>query len=129
MKQINVMGAIFERDGKVLLARRGMGRAMAGMWEFPGGKIMDGETEQECLKREIMEEMGVGIEVGPFFAESSHATGTQDIRLRCYKAKLLSDDMKLADHDLVLWAEPKDLLSYRLAPADVAIAKELIRGA
>jgi 8-oxo-dGTP diphosphatase len=125
MKTIIVLGAIIEKDGKILLARRKAGRGMAGKWEFPGGKLEPGETEQECLKREIMEEMKTVIETGEFFAETVYGMGKREINLKCYKAKLLTEKMKLTDHDAIVWVTPDEVMDYDLSPADAAIAKKL----
>ncbi len=58
--------AIIEKEGKILLARRAVGQKLAGKWEFPGGKVEDGESPEECLKRELEEEFGIQVEVGAF---------------------------------------------------------------
>lgn len=125
VKTIIVLGAIIEKEGKILIARRMIGQSMAGKWEFPGGKLEPGETEKECLKREIQEEMKVDIEVLDFFAESKYGMGKTEINLKCYKAKLVSEDMKLFNHDVIVWVTPDELLNYNMPPADVVIAKKL----
>ncbi len=125
MKTIIVLGAIVEKDGKVLLAKRKKGISMAGKWEFPGGKLEDGETEKECLKREIKEELGVDAEVGNFFAENNWPGKDKIINLKCYKTSLITERMTLTDHDEIAWVKPGELLSYDLAPADVSVAWKL----
>jgi len=125
VKTIIVLGAIIEKEGKILIARRMIGQSMAGKWEFPGGKLEPGETEKECLKREIHEEMKVDIEVLDFFAESKYGMGKTEINLKCYKAKLVSEDIKLFNHDVIVWVTLDELLNYNMPPADVVIAKKL----
>jgi 8-oxo-dGTP diphosphatase len=60
---VRVTAAVIEREGQVLIARRGEGRALAGKWEFPGGKIEPGETPEQCLVREVREEFGIEAEI------------------------------------------------------------------
>ena len=79
-KHIDVVGAVILRDGLVLAAQRGPAMSMAGMWEFPGGKIEPGETEQETLAREINEELGVAIEVDAFPATEVASSSTSVTR-------------------------------------------------
>lgn len=64
-KLIHVVGAVFEREGKIMAAQRGPGRALEGFWEFPGGKIEPGEAPEETLARELREELLTDAEVGP----------------------------------------------------------------
>ena len=69
---IRVTAAIIRRPGQILLARRQAGGHLAGHWEFPGGKIEDGEPPEECLARELEEEFGVAAEVGAFIPSGRH---------------------------------------------------------
>ena len=70
MKFIDVTAAIIRKNGKVLIARRARGQHLEGLWEFPGGKIENGETPEACLKRELFEEFGIDVRIGRFIAES-----------------------------------------------------------
>ena len=125
---IIVIGAIIEKDGKILLARRHTGQSMAGLWEFPGGKLGAKETEKECLKREVNEELKADIEVLDFFAESHWDRGDKIVTLKCYKAKLLSDNVELNSHDIIAWVASDELLKYHMPPADDEIAKKMRYG-
>lgn len=125
MRTIIVVGAIIEKDGRILLARRAAAESMAGKWEFPGGKLEAKETEKDALKREIKEEMKADIEVGGFYAESSWTAGHHVINLKCYKAKFLSAGIELINHDSIAWVDPKELPKYDMTPADKKIAKKL----
>ena len=64
--------AIIENEGKILIARRAADQKLAGKWEFPGGKVEDGESPEECLKRELEEEFGIQVEVGEFITSNNH---------------------------------------------------------
>jgi mutator protein MutT len=122
---IIVLGAIIEKEGKILLARRHTGQSMAGLWEFPGGKLGAGETEKQCLKREVNEELKADIEVLDFFAESQWDRGDKIVALKCYKAKLLSDNVELNSHDIIAWVASDELMKYQMPPADEEIAKKM----
>jgi len=120
-----VIAAIIIKDIKVLIAQRAEGQKLAGKWEFPGGKIEDGETPEECLKREIKEELDIDIEVGEFFGESVYHYETETIRLVAYKARLIGGQCKLKVHSRVEWVEPWELVNYDFAPADVPFVEKL----
>lgn len=119
------MAAIAIRDGRVLLARRRPGESNAGLWEFPGGTVREGETPQQALEREILEELGVKAKAGPVVARSEYRYADGAIILVAVQAELESLDLKPTDHDLVTWVQLGGLLDYDLSPADVPIAKLL----
>lgn len=123
---LRVTAAIIRRPGQILLARRQRGDHLAGHWEFPGGKIEDGETPEECLARELEEEFGVGAEVGRFITSSCHAYDTREIELLAYEAELAEGPWNLDSHDETSWVGVRELLSYDLAPADIPIAEQLV---
>ncbi len=120
-----VAAAIIEHGGRILIARRSEGQKQAGKWEFPGGKVERGETPQQCLKREIAEELGMPIEVGNFFAESVYPYETGTIKLLAYFAKPLALSYQTTVHSELLWVFPTDLGRYDVAPADVKIVSLL----
>ena len=120
-----VTAAIIYQDGKVLLTRRGPGEKLAGFWEFPGGKIEHGETYQECLTREIKEELNLQIEVGEVLTTSTYKYEHGDIHLIALEASILSGKIELTVHDKYEWVAPTDLVFYKLAPADIPIAERL----
>ncbi|TNF48604.1 MAG: 8-oxo-dGTP diphosphatase MutT [Bacteroidetes bacterium] len=117
---IEVVCAIIRNDeGKIFIARRATHKSMAGKWEFPGGKIEEGETPQEALKREMEEGFGVTIEVGEYVGENVHHYPTFSIRLIAYEIKHLSGEFALTDHDQIHWATNEELKEVDLAEADV----------
>lgn len=120
-----VIAAIIVQDDKVLIAQRAEGQKLAGKWEFPGGKIEEGETPEECLKREIKEELDIDIEVDEYFGESIYPYETGPIRLVAYKARLLGGECRLNVHSRVAWVSPRDLAGYDFAPADVPFVDKL----
>ncbi len=98
---------------------------MGGYWEFPGGKIEDGETPEVCLKRELEEELGIIVKVGDFYMENEHYYGEKGILLKAYFCDLISGDIILNDHDKVEWAEKSEFDNFEFAPADVPFINAL----
>jgi 8-oxo-dGTP diphosphatase len=122
---IDVTAAIWVENGKVLIARRRSGVSQAGLWEFPGGKVRPGETPEQCLEREIQEELGVKIAVGDFFGETVYAYEARTIRLMAYRVSAKSGEIVLNDHAELAWVAMADLGGYRFCPADVPLVKRL----
>ncbi|MGG2196822.1 (deoxy)nucleoside triphosphate pyrophosphohydrolase [Paenibacillus validus] len=126
---IEVAAAIIENEhGQILIARRKKGKAQEGLWEFPGGKIENNETVEECLKRELLEEMNINIRPYESFGVNDHYYGSTHIRLYAHKAKFVSGALVLVDHNQCEWVYPKYLRKYEFAPADVKFVEMLIRG-
>lgn len=121
----DVTAAILVRDGRVLIAQRKVGDKLAGKWEFPGGKIEEGETPEECLTREMQEEFGITIRVGAAFGESIYRYEHGAIRLLAYWTYWMRGGLSLNVHDAVQWVLPSDLKNFDLAPADIPLAEAL----
>lgn len=126
---IEVAAAIIENGiGQILIARRGQGKSQAGLWEFPGGKIEQGESVEFCLKRELREEMNIEVEPYAFFGVNDHAYGTVHIRLIAHKATYQGGEIHLVDHDEYRWVKPIEMSEYVFAPADVPFVEQLQQG-
>jgi 8-oxo-dGTP diphosphatase len=110
-----VAAGILIKDGKVLIARRKQGQSHAGLWEFPGGKIEENESPQECLERELEEELGIKVKPGRIIAESVDHSEHGSLAI---EAELISGEITLGVHDAARWVGFEDLSIYRLAPAD-----------
>ncbi|HRI29305.1 MAG TPA: (deoxy)nucleoside triphosphate pyrophosphohydrolase [Chitinophagales bacterium] len=121
-----VTAAILEKEGKILLAQRPATDRLAGLWEFPGGKIEPHETPQDCLAREIEEELGIKVAVGELLAQTDYRYEHIYIRLLAYRVIYLSGQFCLHHHAAICWVFPPQLLQYPLAPADIPIAEKLI---
>lgn len=121
-----VTAAVMEKDGMILIARRKRGNRMADKWEFPGGKLERGETPEACLWREMREEFGIDVAVGPLIGRNLHAYPHGKIDLMAYRVTHLSGDFHLHDHEEILWVRPADLESYDFSAADVPIAAILM---
>ena len=120
-----VTAAIILKDKKVLIAQRAPGENLAGKWEFPGGKTEQGETPQECLKREIREELDVEIEVLDFFGESIYAYHSGPIKLMGPWCKWISGEFTLNVHSNLAWVNLQELDLYDFAPADISLVNKL----
>jgi 8-oxo-dGTP diphosphatase len=119
-----VVAAIVESDGSFLLTRRLRGTHLAGLWEFPGGKIDDGETHQQALVREIGEELGVGVEVGALVFHTTHAYGDRTIALYFYRCRLAGEPRALLGQEMC-WVPRTELRSLDFPPADAALIELL----
>jgi len=128
MKLKIVTAAVVISEQTVLLTRRAPGQSLEGYWEFPGGKIEEGESLQECLKRELFEELGVQseVEADEFFVVR-HQYEKGEILLVGLITYLKSHYFKLTVHDKAEWVPFDELLSYKLAPADIPIAEKVIQ--
>ncbi|HTZ41268.1 MAG TPA: alpha/beta fold hydrolase, partial [Syntrophales bacterium] len=109
----------------VLIARRKRGHRLAGKWEFPGGKLEEGETPEECLRREMMEEFGVDVTVGEFVGRSHHIYPHGAIDLLAYRVTYLNGIYQLHDHEEIRWVYPADLADHDFSEADIPIARLL----
>jgi len=98
--------AIIENSGQILIARRASDQKLAGKWEFPGGKVEDGESSEECLKRELEEEFRIQAEVGEFIARNKHHYDHISIELLAFHATYVSGSFTLVDHDRIEWVKP-----------------------
>ncbi|WP_045274109.1 (deoxy)nucleoside triphosphate pyrophosphohydrolase [Microbacterium terrae] len=124
-KQIDVVGAVMLRNGNVLCAQRGPRGALAGFWEFPGGKIEPGESPRAALEREIGEELECVVAVGDELTTSTHAYEFGDVTLTTFWCEIISGTPTLTEHSSVRWLPPSQLGELPWAPADLP-AVELI---
>jgi 8-oxo-dGTP diphosphatase len=124
---IHVACAIIERDGLVLAAQRKEGMRLALKWEFPGGKIDAGESPEECLKRELIEEMGIHISIGHPLDPVTHQYPFFTVTLYPFVSTILSGEIILYEHAAMKWLPPEELLSLDWAEADIPLIKRYLR--
>ncbi|PZD94463.1 8-oxo-dGTP diphosphatase MutT [Paenibacillus sambharensis] len=117
---IDVGAAVIEDErGYILIARRKQGKPEEGLWEFPGGKLEEGETVQSCIKRELLEEMNLDVEPGELLGTNIHAYGERVIRLHACMAAYKGGEVQLTDHDRYTWVARNELRMFDFAPADI----------
>ena len=126
LKPLRVTAAVIENDGKVLIAKRKKGWRFAGKWEFPGGKIEPNETPEECLRRELREELDIETKIGDFFCSSTYAYPHATVQLLVYRAFHVSGEYTLHDHQEIRWVLPEDLLQYDFPEADDLVIEKLV---
>ena len=120
MVALEVVAGALIRGTRVLATRRVAGRSQGGLWEFPGGKIEPGETPQQALQRELNEELGLSVAVGPWMATSEVVVRDRPLRMRLYEVQG-TGQLQLHDHDALVWVNAERLLKLRWAPADVPL--------
>lgn len=125
---IQVTAGIIIDTGKVFIAKRKPPGRMPGMWEFPGGKIEDGETPEQCLKRELYEEFGIEVIVGRHVGTSMYQYDFYKVELMAYRATITAGEIELNDHSDMAWVEPEGLVMYEFAPADVLFVEMIRKG-
>lgn len=124
-KNIYVVGAVIVEEGKILCAQRGPTKTLAYKWEFPGGKIDEGETPEEALKREIMEEMECSIEVGNKVEHTVYEYDFGIVHLTTYLCHVIKGNPVLTEHVDVKWLKPNELSKLDWAPADIPAIEKL----
>ncbi len=120
-----VTAAIINKDGKYLVTQRASNDKLPLKWEFPGGKVELGETPEECLKREIKEELNLDIVVGNKIATSIYSYGSEKINLVAYAAQIVYGSMKLLVHQDAQWVSVNQLDQFDFCPADIPIIEKL----
>ncbi|SDB12782.1 8-oxo-dGTP diphosphatase [Streptococcus henryi] len=118
-KVINVVAAAIEKDGLIFCAQRPEGKSLAGFWEFPGGKLEEGETPEEALIREIKEEFDSEIEIISYLNEASYEYDFGIVTMKTYLSKLISGDLELLEHQDSKWLPVDRLKELNWAPVDV----------
>ena len=129
MKTIRVVAAITKAVNEkgetvIFVTQRGYGDFKGG-WEFPGGKIEEGETPQEALKREIMEELETEIIVGELVDTIEYDYPTFHLSMECFWAEIVSGDLVLTEHAAAKWLTKEELDSVEWLPADITLIEKI----
>ena len=125
MKTIEVVAAVIRKDDKIFATQRGYGE-WKDWWEFPGGKMEPGETQEEALKREIREELSTDISVDEFLCTVEYDYPKFHLVMHCYMCSLLTDSLHLNEHEAAKWLGREELPSVKWLPADVEIIERLL---
>ncbi len=126
-RTLYVVAGVVRRGGRILIARRDAPAELAGMWEFPGGKIRRGETPEAALRREWREEFGMSVTPLRRLGETVHHAGTRSVRLVFVEARADGNPRFLAAHEATAWVYPGAMGRYRFAPADRLMVRHIVR--
>lgn len=124
-KCVEVSAALIFHGGKLLIAQRHVDAHLGGLWEFPGGKREAGETFEQCLAREIREELGVEIAVGELFEEVTHAYPEKSVHLKFFICRLISGEPQPLGCAAVKWIEKPQLADHKFPAADAQLLEKL----
>lgn len=124
MKTIRVVAAVIRKDDKIFATQRGYGELKGG-WEFPGGKIEDGETPQEALKREIEEELDTEISVGELIDTIEYDYPNFHLSMDCFWCEIVEGRLVLKEHEAARWLDRKTIDDVEWLPADVTLVGKI----
>ena len=122
-----VAAALIDGDGRVLLAQRPEGKSMAGLWEFPGGKVEDGETPEFALVREIEEELGIETRETCYspVGFASHSYEDFHLLMPLFACRMWQGDPTAKEHSALKWVRPLDMGDYPMPEADIPLVSQL----
>jgi len=124
---ITVVAGILHRNDHLLLTRRRPDAHLPNLWEFPGGKVEDGETLEIALQREMMEELGIEVRVGDLFFQTTHTYPERSIALFFFNCTIAAGDVQAIDVTEFRWVKTSDLSSLEFPEADRELIKRLAR--
>jgi mutator protein MutT len=122
-----IAAAIIEQNGKILIAQRS-DKTLGGKWEFPGGKVEKNETLQECLQRELFEELSIHAEVGDYFCTSTFTHKNIIYDMCVFKVPSFIGEIKPNEHAAIAWVTPNELSNYTFPSPDLPIVNLLQKG-
>ncbi len=120
--------ALIDADGRVLIAQRPANKSMAGLWEFPGGKVEAGERPEGTLIRELREELAIAVQeacLAPF-TFASHAYADFHLLMPLYVCRRWDGTPQAVEHQALKWVKPRELRSYPMPPADLPLIPMLV---
>lgn len=126
LKTLDVVCAILEQDGKILLAQRPLHADRPGLWEFAGGKVEAGETQPDALVRELREELGIEARPARYIASHQREVSQRLITLHAWHVPAFTGTPETHYHSQLAWCSPREALSYDLAPADIPLLEAFI---
>ena len=126
MKVVKVVAAIIAEKGRIFATQRGYGEFKDG-WEFPGGKIEEGEMPQQALVREIQEELDTEVEVGDLLGTVEYDYPTFHLSMQCFLCRIKSGRLNLKEHEAARWLAEDELDSVDWLPADIEVLEWIRR--
>lgn len=125
-KRKKVIAAVIKKNNRFLIAQRGKKDSLYNKWEFPGGKIEEGESEQECLQRELSEELGITAEIGEYLCTSFFEYNNQPMEMLAFYVYSFSGEFTLYEHKQIKWVKKEELTSYDFPDPDKTIIKKIL---
>ena len=125
MKTIEVAAALVFRDGRLLITQRPAGGHLAGLWEFPGGKREPAESFEQALQRELMEELGIEVEVGELVESITHEYPEKSVHLRFFRCAWKRHEPQAIECADWRWIGPEDLEDFQFPAADARLLEKL----
>ena len=125
-KTIRVVAAVVERDGRYLITQRRASARLPLLWEFPGGRVEDGETDAHALKREVSERLGADVEVGQLISFVSHPYESYTVDLFLYQCSLVTESLSAKAVADFRWVTSSEFDQYPFTPADEASMTQLL---
>lgn len=122
-----VLAGVVVHNGKCMIGRRAIHKSNGGLWEFPGGKREENESDQDALIREFMEEFGMKISVGEYIGSFPFESSQLSIELRVWFATQRTKPIHATDHDIIEWITSSQLENYIFSPADIPVVQFLLR--
>ncbi len=126
MKLITTVAGVIKNDkGEILCTLRDAGKYdyVSFKWEFPGGKVEEGETQQQTLTRELHEELEIEVKIGDFFYQVEHDYPDFHLSMAVYECELISTDLKINVHKGIKWLKPAEIMTLDWAAADIPVAE------
>ncbi len=124
MKTIHVVAAIICHKSRIFATQRGYGEFKGG-WEFPGGKVEPGETQEQALMREIYEELNVAVEVGELFDHVEYEYAAFHLSMDCFMCSIIEGEPVLNEHEAARWLSAETIDTVAWLPADLSIIEKL----
>jgi 8-oxo-dGTP diphosphatase len=124
---LEVSAALLFHKGKLLITQRKRGTHLAGLWEFPGGKREAGETFEQCLQRELREELGIETSVNELIEEIVHDYPERSVHLKFFRCELTSGEPQPIHCDALVWITRAELGKYEFPPADARLLENLAK--
>ncbi len=121
-----VTAAVVEREGRYMICRRGPGRRLEGVWEFPGGKLEAGETPEQGLARELREELKIETDVGRIL-DAQLESEFNEFLILYYLTRITAGEPELTEHSEIKYVPPGELVEYEFSTADAKVAAKLAR--
>lgn len=126
MKTVRVVAALVERDGRYLITQRRENAVLPLLWDFPGGKVEPGESDEAALVREVEERLAAAVEVGQLISFVNHPYERYAVDLYLYECKLLTEDLECRAVKNYAWVSSKEMESYAFTPVDEASMSQLL---